>query len=165
MLDDAFANHEDFHLVCPDSGANKKMKDLQKGIMHDSLIKCDKTRDTQTGEISGFEVYANDLEGKPCLIIDDICDGGGTFIGLAKELKKKNAGKLYLAVSHGIFSKGYVELDKYFDGIYTTDSFKNVPKTEDLRSPQHTAIYHIKNFKEIPLNDMLWGIMRGMETS
>jgi ribose-phosphate pyrophosphokinase len=58
------------------------------------------------------------------LIVDDICDGGGTFIGLAAELKNKNAGKLYLAVSHGIFSKGFDSL-KCFDKIFTTNSFKD----------------------------------------
>ena len=61
-----------------------------------------------------------------CLIIDDICDGGGTFIGLAKELKQKNAGDLYLAVSHGIFSKGLEALNTYFTKLYTTDSFKTL---------------------------------------
>ena len=59
-----------------------------------------------------------------CLIVDHICDGGGTFIGLAEELKKKNAGKLFLAVSHGIFNKGFDDL-KCFDGIFTTDSFRD----------------------------------------
>jgi len=60
------------------------------------------------------------------LIVDDICDGGGTFLGLAKELKSKNAGKLYLAISHGIFSKGFESLAKDFQKIFTTDSFKTI---------------------------------------
>ena len=42
-----------------------------------------------------------------------------------EELKKKNAGKLYLAVSHGIFNKGFEVLD-CFDGIFTTNSFKDI---------------------------------------
>lgn len=52
-------------------------------------------------------------------------DGGGTFTGLAKELRNKNAGKLYLAVSHGIFSKGFDGLND-FEKIFTTNSFKDI---------------------------------------
>jgi ribose-phosphate pyrophosphokinase len=58
--------------------------------------------------------------------VDDICDGGGTFIGLVDALKKKNAGDLYLAVSHGIFSKGFDELTGSFKTIFTTDSFRDI---------------------------------------
>jgi len=57
------------------------------------------------------------------LIVDDICDGGGTFLGLAEELKECNSGDLYLAVSHGIFSKGSQTLLDNFKSIYSTDSF------------------------------------------
>jgi len=70
--------------------------------------------------------------------VDDICDGGGTFIGLAKALKQKNAGNLYLAVSHGIFSKGFNELNKHFTKIFTTDSFKTINESnvEQLKLEQ-----------------------------
>ena len=58
--------------------------------------------------------------------MDDICDGGGTFIGLASELMSKNAGAIYLAVTHGIFSNGFDGLNRKFRGIFTTDSIKNI---------------------------------------
>lgn len=111
-------------LISPDAGANKKVLELSKNLYHIPIIKCDKTRELKTGKLTGFEVYADDLQGKDCVIVDDICDGGGTFIGLAKELKNKNAGKLYLVVTHGIFSKGLTELLQCFDKIYFTDSIK-----------------------------------------
>lgn len=113
-------------IVSPDAGANKKIKELAMFIGGVKVVKCDKTRDVDTGRITGFEAYTDDLKGQSCLIVDDICDGGGTFNGLAAELKNKGAGKLYLAVSHGIFSKGFVDLNKNFDGIYTTDSYPNI---------------------------------------
>lgn len=115
----------DFHIICPDAGAGKKIIELCKECGFDSMIKCDKTRDLSSGKLSGFEVYAEDLKGKPCLIVDDICDGGGTFIGLAEKLKEKNAGNLYLAVTHGIFSKGPEVLAKHFKKVFTTDSIMN----------------------------------------
>lgn len=142
-IKDIEQNPEDLYIISPDAGSNKKVKDLLKYLNNNinefkqseiadvdktsevkyfDLIKCDKTRDVRTGQITGFDVYAEDLQGKNCLIVDDICDGGGTFIGLAKQLKAKNAGKIYLFTTHGIFSKGFTDL-KMFENIYSTDSF------------------------------------------
>ncbi|MGY0040936.1 phosphoribosyltransferase family protein [Pedobacter sp. NJ-S-72] len=59
---------------------------------------CNKVRDVSNGKIKQITVDQDDLGGKDCFIIDDICDGGATFIGVAKELKKRNAGKVSLIV-------------------------------------------------------------------
>ena len=104
------------------------------------VVECGKSRDVKTGKLSRFKVYEEDLEGKTCLVVDDICDGGGTFLGLAKELKKKNAGDLILVVSHGIFSRGFEELLSLYTEIFTTDSFSTV---------------HHENVKQIRLNQIL----------
>lgn len=116
----------DVILISPDAGANKKVNKLfvSTGVFS-SLVKCDKVRDMKTGNLTGFEVFTDDLKGNSCLIVDDICDGGGTFIGIAEELKKKNAGNLYLFVTHGIFSKGLKDLDKVFKVVFSTDSFSD----------------------------------------
>ena len=111
-------------LISPDGGALKKIYKVSEFLGGLEVVECSKSRDIKTGKLSGFKVYADDLEGVDCLIVDDICDGGGTFIGLAEALKKKNAGKLYLAVSHGIFNKGFDSLT-VFDAIFTTNSFKD----------------------------------------
>lgn len=112
-------------LISPDGGALKKIYKVSEFLGGVEVVECSKSRNVKTGKLTGFKVYTDDLQGKDCLIVDDICDGGGTFIGLAEELKNKNAGKLYLAVSHGIFNKGFENL-KCFEKIYTTDSFKNL---------------------------------------
>ncbi len=111
-------------LISPDGGALKKIYKVSEFLNGLEVVECSKSRDIETGKLTGFKVYAEDLDGYDCLIVDDICDGGRTFIGLASELKKKNAGNLYLAVSHGIFSKGFEELEKHFTHIFTTNSFK-----------------------------------------
>ncbi len=111
-------------LISPDGGALKKIYKVSEFLGGVEVVECSKSRDVKTGKLTGFKVYNDNLEGKDCLIVDDICDGGGTFIGLATELKNKNAGKLYLAVSHGIFSKGFDSLT-CFDKIFTTNSFKD----------------------------------------
>ncbi|MBF02273.1 MAG: phosphoribosylpyrophosphate synthetase [Flavobacterium sp.] len=112
-------------LISPDGGALKKIYKVSEYLGGVEVVECSKSRDVKTGKLSGFKVYSEDLEGKDCLIVDDICDGGGTFIGLAEELKSKNAGNLYLAVSHGIFNKGFDSLH-VFEKIFTTNSFKDI---------------------------------------
>lgn len=63
-----------------------------------------------------------DFDGCDILIIDDICVFGGTFIELAKQLRERNVGKLYLAVSHLTSLNPNPELFKLFDGLFTTNS-------------------------------------------
>lgn len=127
---DTYLSLEDLVIVCPDAGAGKKIIELCKQCGFEDMVKCDKIRDLSTGKLSGFQVHADDLGGKPCLIVDDICDGGGTFMGLAEKLKEKNAGDLYLAVSHGIFSKGLDDLKLRFKKVFTTDSIRSVQADE-----------------------------------
>lgn len=134
-------------LISPDAGANKKVIKLAQSLGHSKVVKCDKTRNVSNGNITGFEIYTNNLDCMDCIIVDDICDGGGTFIGLAKELKKKNAGDLYLIVSHGIFSQGFKELSKHFKKIYTTDSWRSEFSLEQ-QSRDNTEICKIIEFKE-----------------
>lgn len=121
-------------LISPDGGSLKKIYKLSEYLGGLPVVECSKSRNVKNGKLSGFKVYEDDLKGHDCLIVDDICDGGGTFIGLADELKKKNSGRLYLAVSHGIFSKGLNELANSFEMIFTTNSIKesNHPKVVQI---------------------------------
>ena len=117
---------KDLLLISPDGGALKKIYKVSQFLGGVPVVECSKIRDVKNGQLTGFTVYADDLEGKPCCIVDDICDGGGTFLGLAQKLKEKNSGPIYLIVSHGIFSKGFEELKKHFAGIYSTNAFSTI---------------------------------------
>lgn len=119
-------------LVSPDGGALKKIYKLSAYLGGIDVVEGSKVRDVRTGKLSSFQVFTEPLEGADCLIVDDICDGGGTFIGLAQTLKEKGAGRLYLAVSHGIFKKGIAPLTEYFDHIYTTNAFRTVEAHPNL---------------------------------
>lgn len=133
---------DNFILVSPDDGASKKIYKVAEKIGYKGdIIVCSKSRDTD-GKLTKTVVPINDLLkntinnelNKDFIIIDDIADGSGTFINIAKEIKEKSKhfkiGKLYLVVTHGIFSKGFAELNQYFDGIYCTNSYS------DLRQDQ-----------------------------
>ena len=120
-----------FHLISIDAGSSKKIDNLGKflhshGWTNFDTIQCHKKRNVSNGKIEGFESFCDDLNNIPCIICDDIADGGSSFIYAAKELKNKNAGDLYLFVTHGIFSYGTEELRKYFKKIYTTNSFRDI---------------------------------------
>ncbi|WP_196896130.1 ribose-phosphate diphosphokinase [Aureivirga marina] len=125
--------NDDYFLISPDLGASKKIYNVARELKNENIVFCHKNRDVKTGRITHTEVFKENLEEKTCVVIDDICDKGTTFIEVAKELKRKNAGKLILIISHGIFSAGFETLFQYYDTIFTTDSFKTHPKTENLQ--------------------------------
>ena len=80
-----------------------------------------KSRDPHTHKLTQ-QVSTMDFKGRDILIVDDICVYGGTFVGLGKILKERNAGNLYLACSHITVKNPSQELEKYFNRVFTTNS-------------------------------------------
>lgn len=124
-------------LVSPDGGALKKIFALSAALQIPEVVTCGKSRDVSTGQLTHFQVFADDLHGADCLIVDDICDGGSTFIGLAEALRRHNAGRLFLAVSHGIFSRGTEALRAHFDTIFCTNAFRDMSAEGVVQIPIH----------------------------
>lgn len=113
------------YLVAPDAGALKKINQVSD-ITHYPVVRADKTRAPFTGEITETIVYAKHLGLSDVLIVDDICDGGYTFLQLAKALRHKTYGKINLYVTHGIFSKGLDIFEGVINKIYCPNVFPNV---------------------------------------
>lgn len=114
-------------LISPDAGALKKIYDVAKHFGISNVTTASKVREMSTGTILRTQLPTMDLRGiEHIIIIDDICDGGRTFIELAKAIKEITEIPIYLIVTHGIFSAGYFELGKYFSGVYTTNSIKDI---------------------------------------
>lgn len=116
LLRDRGAFDDDPIVVVPDAGAAEK---IDTWVGDATTVQALKRRDPATGKLSGFELLADDLGGRPCIVIDDICDGGGTFLGLAEQLRRANAGPLTLAVTHGLFTKGTDALADAYAQIIT----------------------------------------------
>lgn len=119
-------------LVSPDAGAYKKIFDVARHFSINNIITATKVRDLRTGKILRTEIpqldQHNDLK---YVIVDDICDGGRTFVELAKAIKGScPTAKVYLIVTHGIFSAGYAQLGELVEQIYTTNSIKDIGETE-----------------------------------
>lgn len=97
-MDEISFNKDNDYILFPDAGAQKKYIDMFKGF---KTIIGFKHRNLQTGNIESFDVLCdNDLDGAKVLIIDDLCSRGGTFLATANALQDKNAGDIYLAVTH-----------------------------------------------------------------
>lgn len=131
----------DVVLVSPDGGALKKIFKLSLALGGVPVVEASKKRDVKTGKLSSFHVYEDSLEGKICFVVDDICDGGGTFLGLGEQLLNKGAKELNIIVSHGIFSKGVDHLKEMYTNIYSTDSFStmNNPGLNQIRLDKETT--------------------------
>lgn len=106
-------------LVCyPDQGAEIKYREIYPTL---SYIHGQKVRDPLTGIITAYQLIG-DPKDKKVLIMDDICDGGATFVLLAKELLARGAKEVNLFVTHGIFSKGLpVLFEAGIDRIFTAE--------------------------------------------
>lgn len=125
----------DYILVSPDLGAYKKVDKLAHKLEYKNEIATGiKIRDLATGQITKTDVNASDLQGKPCIVVDDICDGGRTFIELAPALKAKGAGDLYFIASHGIYS--YNALDRLKEAGY-----KNVCSSNSISNLEENEFY------------------------
>jgi len=113
-------NWADTYIVAPDAGAYKKSVKFASHVGAAGVVVCNKVRDLKTGNILSVDC-SDDVSGKNLLVLDDICDGGRTFIEVAGVLK--GAESLELAVTHGIFSKGVDVVAKHYDAVYTTNTY------------------------------------------
>lgn len=132
LIDNAFAQpsvidlfpeykQEEVVLICPDAGAAKRIPTyLKYGKNIHEIVYCIKNRNPNTGQLTIRVLEPEKCLNRNCLIIDDICDGGATFNGIAQQIKPKH---LTLMVAHGIFSTGFIELEKNFDEIIVSDSY------------------------------------------
>lgn len=120
-------------LVSPDAGAYKKVFDVAKFMKIEKIITATKVRDLKTGNIIRTEIPVLDQHNKlKYVIVDDICDGGRTFVELAKAIKaSRPTAEIYLIVTHGIFSAGFHDLDAMFDGIFCTNSYEDIESKVD----------------------------------
>jgi ribose-phosphate pyrophosphokinase len=113
-------------VVSPDAGgverAKKFMQALEKKGMKADLAIIIKQRE-KAGVIKEAHLIG-DVRGKNAIIVDDICDTGGTLAKAADELRKFGAKGVYANITHPVFSKNAIEtLNKSsFDEILVTDT-------------------------------------------
>lgn len=126
-------------VIAPDKGAKARAV-AAHSVIGGELRYGGKTRDVATGRLTGFEVETL-TPGKHYLVVDDICDGGGTFNGLGEKIREQGA-FADLFVTHGIFSKGTREMKVYYKNIYTTD-------TRQLNTDRRTRVNKVNIVAEM----------------
>ncbi|WP_246452153.1 ribose-phosphate diphosphokinase [Croceimicrobium hydrocarbonivorans] len=107
-------------LISPDAGAYKELHRIAQQLQAD-LLPANKVRVNGQPEI----LLQGELLNRNCLIVDDIADGGRTFMALAEKLKSLGAPKVFLYVSHAMFHHGLDAIKPHIDGIYCTNSYRD----------------------------------------
>lgn len=122
------------YLVAPDKGASEKVKKLSELIITDFVV-VEKTR-TEQG-VKHKELTKDTISGKVC-VVDDLCDGGATFVSIAEmiRLTQPNVTELSLYVTHGMFTQGVDKLLKLYDNIYC----HNFVNSKDLVQPEQIIL-------------------------
>lgn len=115
-------------VVSPDIGGAKQVKKIADALGTDLAI-MHKTR-TGHHQAEIMEVVGN-VEGRTCIIYDDMIDTAGTLLSAKAALEKRKAGDIYVAATHPIFSGPAVERlrDANFREIVVTDS---IPVTASI---------------------------------
>ena len=131
-------------VLCPDAGAFRRATAVAERLGV-PLVVASKVRNPATGKLSDFSCPAlPEIDGS-WLVVDDICDGGGTFVGLAKASGLPRE-KLQLWVSHAIFSGNARKLTDFYRTITTTNSFVSLTDVPCTRVPVHAFMKGLYDF-------------------
>jgi ribose-phosphate pyrophosphokinase len=113
-------------IIAPDDGAMYRATRFRDALYAGrQIVHCTKKRDPHTGALSGYYLPQLHAVGH-YIVVDDICDGGGTFNLLAEAFDADPIGAqstLELVVAHGIFSKGVAKISRRYQHITTSESW------------------------------------------
>lgn len=111
-----------FQILLPDAGATERFY-----FYNYEAITCSKVRDLATGKITQIQIDNPEiLTDQPILIFDDLCDGGRTFIEIAKVVRAiKPDIELNIFVKHMVNPKGIENLSSTFNHVWFTNSYKD----------------------------------------
>ena len=117
----------DLICVSPDAGGIERTRGLATKI-HADLAIIDKRR-PEPGKSKVMNIVGN-VQGKDCIIVDDIIDSGGTIVNAADALVKKGAKNIYVFVTHAVLSGDAInKLQKSkIKKLIITDSIDNSKK-------------------------------------
>lgn len=125
---------KDVVVVSPDFGGIKPAR-VFADRLHVNLAHIDKHRDLDSGEIKTVGVSGHKVDGKICLVYDDVINTGGTVVEVAKFLKQNGAKEVHFFVSHGLFAgSGMKKMeDSSIDSVVITDSVHHEKLPEKIK--------------------------------
>ena len=104
-FDEKLYNHEDFCVVSPDIGSVARSRAFAADV-HMGLAIVDKRRPRPN--VCEVMNVIGDVQGKTCIIYDDIVDTAGTLCQAAETIKSMGAKAVYACATHGVLSKDAV---------------------------------------------------------
>ena len=116
-------------VVSPDVGGVVRARSLARRLNTDLAI-VDKRR--EKAGVSEVMNIIGDVEGRSCILIDDIVDSGGTLCNAAEALLKNGATEVYAYATHGVLSGGAVARIKAskLKSMVVTDSIQATPEMQ-----------------------------------
>lgn len=149
-------------IIAPDEGAVDRARNFKERFYPNAeFVQCTKERDPSTGKLSNYQMPQLGPKGR-YIVVDDICDGGGTFNLLAEAFKGQNTNnRLELFVSHGIFShkRGLSNIDPVYEHITTTDSWCQADKVKGYWNVEDGRLTTVPRLTVLPLAQLFDRIM------
>jgi ribose-phosphate pyrophosphokinase len=126
-------------VVSPDVGGVQRARGLAKRINVPIAI-CDKRRE-KPGESEVMNVIG-DVQGKRCILIDDIVDSGGTLVNAANALLASGAIEVSAYITHGVLSGGAVSkiVNSKLKELVITDS---IQPTEAVKTAKNIRLLSV----------------------
>ena len=83
--------------------------------------------------IVAHEFLGDSVEGKDVVVIDDMISSGGSMLDVAKQLKERNAKRVFVCTTYGLFTDGLDKFDEYYekgwlDRVITTNLNYRIPE-------------------------------------
>ena len=113
---------EHLMIISPDEGA------MHRAVYFSNVLGVDmgmfyKRRDYSTiingkNPIVAHEFLGDDVEGKDVIIVDDMISSGGSMLDVAKQLKERKAGRVFVCTTFGLFTEGFDSFDEYYEKGY-----------------------------------------------
>jgi ribose-phosphate pyrophosphokinase len=134
-----YLDGDDLMVVSPDVGGVVRARALAKRIRADLAI-VDKRRE-RAGDSEVMNIIG-EVDGRTCLLIDDIVDSGGTLVNAADALLKKGAKAVYAYATHGVLSGGAVARirDSNLKSLVITDTIAATEEIAKCKSIRRISI-------------------------
>ncbi|MEL8056901.1 MAG: ribose-phosphate pyrophosphokinase [Pseudomonadota bacterium] len=134
MVDDIMRRYsgKDLMVVSPDVGGVVRARSMAKRIGGADLAIVDKRR-PEAG-VSEVMNIIGDVDGRDCILVDDICDSGGTLVNAAAALKEQGATSVSAYITHGVLSNNAAKRveDSVMDELVICNTIQ--PSDEDLKT-------------------------------
>ena len=142
-VDDLKIDNDHLMIISPDEGATSRAVFLAS-VLGVDMGMFYKRRDYShivdgTNPIVAHEFLGSSLDGKDVWVVDDMISSGGSMIDVARELKKRNAGRIFVIATFGLFTNGLEKFDKAVeDGlIYKVVTTNLAYQTPELLSREY----------------------------